>query len=96
VIHINNSLFAWFRPDVDSVAVELLKYRLPTSECKKKIQVWNLKGDTKYLQESEDFEKFLWWGPSGKWTFMISMIGFGKLNLYPNIELLGADIQLPG
>ena len=91
-IEIKNSLFAWFTTGLNlKNGFEILKYRLPTGIYKKKSQVEFL-GISRVINESEDFNKALWWGPSGKWIFKVNMLNRGY---YPNIHLFGADIRLP-
>jgi hypothetical protein len=91
-IQIKNSLFAWFTTGLNlKNGFEILKYRLPTGEYKQKFLV-DHQGECKVINESDDFEKALCWGSSGKWMFKVNILNQGY---FPNIHLFGADIKLP-
>jgi hypothetical protein len=95
-IQINNSLFAWFDTSNFKNGFEILKYQSPTGDYKRLFQIDTRGEHINYnFNETMDFKKGLWWGPSGKWTFKATMFNFGLNTLCPNIHLFGADIKLP-
>ena len=95
-ININNTLFAWFKPDERSTGFEVLEYTSPSGEHKRRTQV-DIRGEPFNLNYSEvrDFDEGLWWASKGKWTFKTTMMKIGFKKYYPTVYLFGADIKLP-
>jgi hypothetical protein len=93
-IQINNRLFAWFTTGLVSTGFETLKYKSPTGDSEWKY-FKDRKGEHIYINESENFQKGLWWGTNGTWIFNVNMLDIGLKKNSPNIYLLGADIKFP-
>lgn len=95
-IDINDSMFAWFKPDGEATGFEVLEYKSPTGDHKRRTQV-DIRGEPFNLNHSEvwDFNEGLWWASKGKWTFKTTMMKIGLEKFYPTVFLFGADIKLP-
>jgi hypothetical protein len=95
-IDINNTMFAWFRPDGEATGFEVLEYISPTGSNKRRTQI-DICGEAYNYDYNEvrKFEEGLWWASKGKWIFKTTMLKIGLRKYYPTIFLFGADIKLP-
>jgi hypothetical protein len=92
-INVKNKLFAWFRPH-GTTGFEFLNYRTPSGGFEWQYQV-HKSFETITEEGSENFDKHLFNGESGKWTFKTSILNFDKYSCGPNILLFGADVKFP-
>jgi hypothetical protein len=93
-IHVKNQLFASFATWSHSTGYEFLRYHTPSggkewSFCLEK------KGEPTIANKSPNFQKGLWWGGNGTYSFFVDMNLFGIKKITPDIYLVGADILLP-
>jgi hypothetical protein len=93
-IHVKNQLFASFATRSFSTGYEFLRYCTPGGG-KEWSFCFEKKGGHIISNSSLNFQKGLWWGENGKYSFLVDMNLFGITKVTPDIYLVGADILLP-